>query len=214
MRTQPSKDADYIAFALNISAQCTANQGVWQLDANMVTELQTLTDRANADYKVNTNRETANHQTAVTKKSSFKALRTFMSIVIRSLSANLNVPNAELVAMGLPSRERRTHEPLPAPTDAPSISVTLQHGTITVHVKRPSYGHPLEHAGGKHYHGFVLRYCKEDETEWHDKYTTRLHLTLTFDNADEGKHITLAAAWINPRLQHGPWSDELKALIN
>ncbi|MDR1983673.1 MAG: hypothetical protein LBQ28_02470 [Prevotellaceae bacterium] len=214
MRTQPSKDADYIAFALNISAQCTANQGAWHLNEAMVTELQTLTDRANADYKVNSNRATANHQTVVNKNASFKALRTFMSIVIRSLIANLDVPNAELMAMGLPSREHHIHEPLPAPTEAPNISITLRHGEITAHIHRPSHGHPLEHAGRKRYHGFVLRYRKEDETEWHEKYTTRLHLTLTFDSADEGKHITLAAAWINPRLQHGPWSDELKALIN
>ncbi|MDR2119915.1 MAG: hypothetical protein LBP64_03450 [Tannerella sp.] len=46
------------------------------------------------------------------------------------------------------------------------------------------------------------------------KGSTRLHMTLLFDEADEGKHVTFTAAWINPRLQHGPWSDAIKVLIN
>jgi hypothetical protein len=37
---------------------------------------------------------------------------------------------------------------------------------------------------------------------------------LIFTDAEEGKHIRLQGAWINPRIQNGPWSEEVRELIN
>ncbi|MDR1405842.1 MAG: hypothetical protein LBI89_01380, partial [Prevotellaceae bacterium] len=78
----------------------------------------------------------------------------------------------------------------------------------------PQHGQPSEFLKKKGYHGFVVRYRKESETEWHERHTTRLHITLLFDSGDEGTHLLLTTAWINPRIQHGPWSDELRVLVN
>jgi hypothetical protein len=215
MRLRPRKDPDFIAWALNLSTQCTAHQTDWHLDAETVATLYTLVERADTSYKASRNKETANHFTTVTKNECFKALKVFLSTFTLALKANLNVPNADLVAMGLPSRERHAYEPLPAPTEAPNIYANVgQHGAVTLFVGVPAHGRPTEQVGRKRYHGFVLKHRKEDETEWHEQYTTRLHVTLSFDHADEGKHLSLMAAWINPRLQHGPWSNELKVLIN
>jgi hypothetical protein len=33
-------------------------------------------------------------------------------------------------------------------------------------------------------------------------------------NPETANRLTLTAAWINPRIQHGPWSDEISVLIN
>jgi hypothetical protein len=83
-----------------------------------------------------------------------------------------------------------------------------------VYVRVPQHGHPTQSGTRKAYHGFVLRYRLEGDTEWHDEYTTRLRIDLTLADEDKGKHITLMAAWINLRLQHGPWSHELSVVVN
>ncbi|MDR2359653.1 MAG: hypothetical protein LBD87_07660, partial [Prevotellaceae bacterium] len=59
-----------------------------------------------------------------------------------------------------------------------------------------------------------VRYRKEDCEEWHSGYSTRLHTDLFFNGEDSGKRLILMAAWINPRLQQGPWSNEITVLIN
>jgi hypothetical protein len=214
-RTQPSQDSEYIAWAQNISLQCTDHSREWSINIETLTTLQTFVDNAKNAYDANINRETANHYTAVNKRESFKALKRFMSTFIMALVSNFAIPNAELVAMGLPSREHHAHEPLPVPSEAPEVTTIVgQHHDITIYVMIPQLGHPSEHLKKKGYHGFVLRYRKEDETDWREIHSTSLHTTLIFENDDEGKHIMLTAAWINPRIEHGPWSDELRVLIN
>jgi hypothetical protein len=42
----------------------------------------------------------------------------------------------------------------------------------------------------------------------------RLRTDISFDGKDTGRRFELMAAWINPRLQHGPWSHELSGVIN
>ncbi|MDR1224547.1 MAG: hypothetical protein LBL07_16960 [Tannerella sp.] len=44
--------------------------------------------------------------------------------------------------------------------------------------------------------------------------TVRLRTDISFDGKDTGRRFELMAAWINPRLQHGPWSHELSGVIN
>lgn len=42
---------------------------------------------------------------------------------------------------------------------------------------------------------------------------SRLHYTVYFDHADAGKTIIIEAAWINPRLQAGPWTRDVAEII-
>jgi hypothetical protein len=49
---------------------------------------------------------------------------------------------------------------------------------------------------------------------WEQVNTTRKHYTLIFDDGAEGRHLLVRAAWLNPRLQPGPWSDTDRKLIN
>jgi hypothetical protein len=214
-RTLPRKDSEFIPVARNINDQCSTRQAEWQLDANQVLQLNALFGNADVAYQANLNPETANHLTASNKKVNFAALKAFLSTFVNVLVANTNISDADIEAMGLPSRDHHFHQPLPVPTDAPETTAVVgQHHDITVYVAIPQHGHPSEFLTKKGYHGFVVRYRKEGETEWHEEHSTRLHLTLLFDNEDEGKHLILATAWINPRIQHGPWSDEISVLIN
>jgi hypothetical protein len=215
MRTQPRKDAEFIAWARNINEQCTVRQSEWNLDTNQVQQLNMLNGNADVAYQNNLNPETANRRTAANKRVALAAFKVFLATFANVLVANTAISEADLEAMGLPSREHHFHEPLPPPSDAPeNTAVVGQHHDVTVYVAIPQRGHPSEFLTKKGYHGFVTRYRKSDETEWHEEHTTRLHLTLLFDSEDEGKHLTLKTAWINPRIQHGPWSDEITVLIN
>jgi hypothetical protein len=213
--TQPTKDADFISWARNINDECTLRQMEWHLDPDQVMQLNMLSGNADAAYQANLNPETANRRTAANKRTSFTVLKRFLSTFINVLVANTAISESDLEALGLPSREHHFHPALPVPNEAPVVTVVVgQHHDITVYVSIPQLGHPSEFLKKKGYHGFVIRYRKEGETEWHEEHSTRLHTTLIFDAEDEGKHLILTVAWINPRIQHGPWSDEDTVLIN
>jgi hypothetical protein len=214
-RTLPRKDSEFIPMVRNLSDQCSLHQADWNLEAAPVTQLNQLVHDAEAAYRANLNPETANHLTATTKKVSFAVLRAFLSTFVNVLVANKLISDADIEAMGLPSREHHFHQPLPVPGEAPEVSVMVgQHHDVTLYVAIPQHGQPSEFLTKKGFHGFVVRYRKSDETEWHEEHSTRLHLTLLFDSGDEGKHLVVTVAWINPRIQHGPWSDEITVLIN
>jgi hypothetical protein len=214
-KTQPVKDADYIAWARNIKEQCIAHGTEWQIDATWVARLTTLFDNADAAYQANLNPETSNRHTTASKQVAFIDLRMFFGTFINVLVANENISESDLKGMGLPSRVHHFHEPLPAPGEAPEVGAVVgQHHDISVYVAIPQHGHPSEYLTKKGYYGFVVRYRREGDTEWREEHSTRLHITLLFDNEDEGKRLLLTAAWINPRIQHGPWSDEISVLIN
>ena len=214
-KTQPTKDSDFIAWARNVNGECHSHATPWGLDA---TQLETMDEKvswADSAYNFNLNPETRNRQTAAAKRVAFADTRLFFSTYVNLLVANENISENDLQAMGLPSRIHHFHGPLPVPADAPETTAVVgQHHDITVYVAIPQHGHPSEFLKKKGYHGFVVRYRKEGDTEWREEHTTRLYFTLLFDAEDEGKHLSLTTAWINPRIQHGPWSDEISVLIN
>jgi hypothetical protein len=213
--TQPRKDAEFIAWAGNVCSQCENNETIWDLDDAQVVKFSNLYGAANSAYVINQNPETANRQTAANKRVSFALLRTFLGTYVNVLVANTKISENELQSMGLPSREHHFHPPVEVPKDAPEVVAMVgQHHDVTVYVAIPQHGQPSEFLKKAGYYGFVIRYRKEGETEWHEEHSTRLHFTLLFDSEDEGKHLLLTAAWINPRIQHGPWSDEISVLIN
>jgi hypothetical protein len=214
-RTQPVRDADFIAWARNVTAKCQANQNTWGLNGTQVATLLTLMNAAETAWLANLNPETSSHQTAVTKRAAIDALREFLALYVPVLVANTAISEATLEAMGLPSRKHHFHEPIKIPDVSPGITaITGQHHDVDIYAAIPNHGHPTESVTRQEYYGLIIRYRKDGEEEWHEVVSTRLHVTLLFESEDEGKHITVTAAWINPRIQHGPWSDEIRVLIN
>jgi hypothetical protein len=59
----------------------------------------------------------------------------------------------------------------------------------------------------------MLRYKIEGDADYRTVISTRLHHTLFFEQIDEGKRISLSAAWVNPRLEPGPWCEEMAEVI-
>jgi hypothetical protein len=180
-----------------------------------VQQLNTLTREAHETYQQNIEIATRNRTTQVAKNAGFTALRLFLSLFVLELRANEAIGENELVVLGLPSRKHHTRLPLPAPTEEPEVNVvTGRNRELRVYVRIPRHGHPTRSRTRKAYHGFVVRYRKEGDAEWHSEYSTRLYTDLFFNDDDRGKRLVLSAAWINPCLRHGPWSQEVQVLIN
>jgi hypothetical protein len=55
--------------------------------------------------------------------------------------------------------------------------------------------------------------CTFGGDAWQTVVSTRLHHTIFFEHDDEGKRITLSAAWVNPRFEPGPWCEEISEVI-
>jgi hypothetical protein len=84
---------------------------------------------------------------------------------------------------------------------------------MKVYVTRSELGHPTQTTKRESYAGFKLRWRFEGETAYHTEISTRLYYTLLFEQADETKRIFLSAAWMNPRLEEGPWSEEFSEIV-
>ncbi|MDR0668215.1 MAG: hypothetical protein LBF90_06330 [Prevotellaceae bacterium] len=206
-------NASFIALAEALHSQSHLHADDWRLDAAQLATFDALLDVAKTAYDANSNRSTKNAVSTANKNAAFGDLRAFLSLYINTLVGNSRVPDEALNYMGLRSRHSRRYAPLPRPTDPIVLSVKRRHDEMTVHASRPEHGHPTDGVGVKKHYGFMLRYRIEGAEREEILISTRLRHTLFFDRADEGKKITLAAAWVNPRLETGPWSEDINEII-
>ncbi|MDR0614189.1 MAG: hypothetical protein LBG45_12150 [Dysgonamonadaceae bacterium] len=93
------------------------------------------------------------------------------------------------------------------------LKVVKQHDEMTVYVTQTELGHPTQSTKKKSYFDFKLRWRFEGETYYRTEVSTRLHITLHFNREDETRRVIIAAAWINPRLQEGPWSADITEIV-
>ncbi|MDR0602723.1 MAG: hypothetical protein LBG80_00290 [Bacteroidales bacterium] len=205
-------DAEFLALAITINTQCHQNEPVWYIEKDRLDKFDELLRIAQDAYTKNIDKATKNAITASNKQMAFTALRQFLSPFIDYLVVNMHVPEEALAFMGLRSRHRHAHQPLPRPKDEIVISVKKQHNEITVYAARPEHDHPTAGTGTTKDHGFMIRY-KEENKDYKFVVSTRLHHTLFFEREDEGKRLWISAAWVNPRLETGPWSDEISEII-
>jgi hypothetical protein len=206
-------DELFIAYVGTINSQCSEHASAWNLDSTRLSTLQNLTTAAVSAYHANADPATCNLITSTNKKSAFGELKHFLSLFIDYLEGNLSVPDDALAIMSLRPRTHHSIQPLPRPDETPLLKVLKQHDEMTLYVNRSEFGHPVQSATLKRYHGFKLRWRFEDETAWHVETSTRLHFTLHFDREDETKRVLLSAAWINPRLEEGPWTEDLTEVV-
>jgi hypothetical protein len=192
-----------------------ANKTAWKLDTDFLERVTSLTARAITAYSDNSNPENKNRKTVTAKTAAFRELRACMSEVDGVLRVNPLVTDGELTGIGFRSRVRHAREPLPVPGEAPGLTVFAgRHHEVTIYASTPLHGHPVGSVRKKSYYGLVVRFRVEGREEWREELCTRLKITLEFATEDVGKHVTILAAWMNPRLQRGPWSDETVALVN
>jgi hypothetical protein len=201
-------DEQFLAIANNINEQSVAHASEWRLDPEQTAMLQTLTTNANVAYAANNNPASKNHITSVDKQFAFGELKRFLGTYINFLEGNIHVSDEALAVMQLRPRSHPARHPISLPTIQPVISVVRKHGELTVYVAQPQI-HPTSSIAPGNYHAFALQWKFEGETEYRTVISTRLHHTLFFDRKDETRRVILSAAFVNPRLQPGPWSDEI-----
>lgn len=206
-------DEQFIAYANTINDQCTTHSSEWNLDAARLSTLTTLTTNANQAYEANRDKAKRNLITSTNKKTAFGELKHFLSLYVDYLEGNLSVPDDALAIMSLRPRVHQASQPIDRPKEAPDLTIVKQHDEMTAYVSRTELGHPTQSVTQPKYHGFKLRWKFEDETVYRTEVSTRLHYTIHFDRTDETKRVVLAAAWINPRLEEGPWSEDVVEIV-
>jgi hypothetical protein len=210
--TLQKPDAQFLEFINTINEQCTQHPE-WANDPSRLATLGVLYGSASAAYAANADRATHTLITSANKKHAFAELKHFSGTFINYLEVNDNVPDTALEYMGLRPRHQPGRQPLPPPQELPVLSVEKIHDEMIFYVARPEHDQPTAGVGLPHYHGFKLRWKYDGATEWHEIVSTRLHATLYFDHEDEGKRIIFTAAWVNPRLQEGPWTTEMTEIV-
>jgi hypothetical protein len=205
-------DKQFIAIANSINELSAIHASEWHLDPEQITMLQTLTTNANIAYVANNDLATKNHTTAVAKQFAFGELKRFLGIYISALVGNIHVSDEALAVMKLRPRSHKARRPISAPTVQPVVSITSLHDELTVYVAQPHI-HPTASVAPEDYHAFALRWKFEGDTEYKTVISTHMHHTLFFDQKDETRRVILSAAFVNPRLQPGPWSNDITEVL-
>jgi hypothetical protein len=210
----PLKEAEYLGWAQNIVQTSETNAQEWGIQAGWLAQLREFYQTAQTAWDTNNNPATKNHATVTAKNAAIATLKGQISMFINFLESNARVPDAALATMKLRPRHPHAHQPRPVPVEAPVLTViTGQHHDITVYVATLQHGHPTEYLGAG-YHGFLLKYQFEGDAEVHQLVSTRKHRTLVFDETKEARYVKLSAAWVNARIEPGPWSEEVRELVN
>jgi hypothetical protein len=206
-------DAQFIAHANTVNDQCTLHSGEWNMDAARLSTLNTLTANANHAYEANRDKATRNLITSTNKKTAFGELKHFLSLFVDYLEGNLSVPDSALETMGLRPRTHQAYQAKEKPDESPALKIVRQHDEMTAYVSRTEAGQPTQTATLPQYYGFKLRWKFEGETSYRTEVSSRLHFTLHFDREDETKRVILAVAWMNSRLEEGPWSEDVVEVV-
>ncbi|MDR0609757.1 MAG: hypothetical protein LBG58_06580 [Planctomycetaceae bacterium] len=210
----PTKDADFLAWAKTIYKYCEDNVMEWQLDMTLLGRFGVLLDTADDKFRKNSDKSTKNRESVLEKNAAFAALKAFLQLYTNLLEGNENIPDQSIEEMGLHPRHRSAPHPHPVPTENPVlVALTLHHYEVDTYASTLQHGHPTEFLSDETYGGYMLRYKLEGDTEWKTVISTKLHYTLVFTEEEVGKRITLQAAWVNTRMQPGPWSDEVFEII-
>ncbi|MDR2414747.1 MAG: hypothetical protein LBD64_07160 [Odoribacteraceae bacterium] len=209
------KDSKWIAWARALRDACVANATAWGLDETWLKPLSALVDEATKAYEANAPKSTKSHATVAVKDEAFRKLKEFLSLFILQLTSNTRVSGEQLVAMGLGPREKTSKNPLPRPSKAPMLEAfTGRHHVVDTYVSAEQHGHAITRVRENKSYSTLIRFKIEGEEGWNEMPSSRLHARLTFDESQLGKRVTLMAAWINRRFEHGPWSNEVTVIIN
>jgi hypothetical protein len=206
-------EAQFIAFANTINSQCKEHKTEWNIDNAKLTTFDSLLSTANDAYETNSNKATKNAVTVANKNSAIAELKRFLGSFITYIEINDSVPDAAIEAMGLRPRHRTARQPLARPNEQLLLSVKKLHDEMIVYAQRPEHGQSTTSVAPTRYHGFILRYRIDGDEQYQIAISTRLRHTIRFDRANEGKRVFLSAAWVNPRLENGPWCNEISEII-
>jgi hypothetical protein len=197
------------------TARANSASEKWNLDQQRLADLKAANDRLEAALKANDQPESKNHFTVIAKDEAVSALKVILRGFINYLIGKTDrITDENLKQMGIPPRHHVKHEPLPPPAEAPVVVVHTGHNhDADLYFFDNQAGHPTKYLADPNYYAVFLRHRFKGEGEWQQKTVTRKHLTLHFGEAAAGKELEVSAAWLNPKLEPGPWSDVESAII-
>jgi hypothetical protein len=215
MRRRILKDSEWIAWLWALYTAVSKNKTAWGIPDALLQQLSILANAARSAYNENSNPGTKNHATAAAKDEAFERVKEFLVTFLPSLIANDKIGNEELEAIGLHTRRVVRASALSRPPHAPELEVIAgkQH-ELDAYASIPRLGQSTSRLKEHEEYALFLRYKREDETTWSEKYSSRMHVRLVFGEEHVGKSVTVTAAWVNPRFEHGPWSAQVTAIIN
>jgi hypothetical protein len=129
----------------------------------------------------------------------------------RLLRANPLVTNADLEAMGFPTRTVGRRRLPPVATDAPEFGVTPLSG-LRLRIDYYPSGSTRRKGKPKGQHGAEIRWMFSgtpvaDPSALHNSvFSVASPAILTFSGDDQGRALYLAIRWENTRGEKGPWS--------
>jgi hypothetical protein len=142
-------------------------------------------------------------------------LKKYARWFIDSLEVNLKVPDEALDKMGLPPREKPANQPDPPPTTHLVITFKKIDNTLRLQGSQQISGQPKSTVGPKKLHfGIIFKVKVEGEPEPRIIPTTKLHADIIFPPEYKGRHAKVSGAWLNSRLDPGPWCDDIDIILD
>jgi hypothetical protein len=212
----PTKPIDLIGYARLIGERCRENQTAtkWNIPSATLGRLIDLVFQAQTAFDANNEKATKNHQTAAALRDAVKKLHDALVEFINGLLANDKVPDAALAEMNIRPRHPGRHEPIPAPTDFPVLTLGAPaRQTVHVYLSEAQEGAPHRYLSTPAHHAARLRWHFSDGEEIHYEDLTQKKLILTLAPEAVGRTLVADACWLNPRLQPGPWSAPQSILV-
>jgi hypothetical protein len=215
MRTSPGRlpDAKYLAFVDNALKICRDNLALYKIPEKDYEQADVLYEKAKLAYKANSLSDSRNKNTTREKNTAFKELKTYMSWFSKTLETNLSLPNSALIEMGLPSREHTHHGDHPRPKRMPVVSMRREGLETTLDFAQQEHNHPTETIAEEFVHGARIEYRFDNETIWQSETVTKKHYTFIFTEGDVGKQVHVRVAWVNPKLEAGPYCREFSFIV-
>ena len=205
----PAKPIELIGYARNIGERCHENQPAtkWNIPSAQLARLIDLVFKAQSAFDANNDRAAKNHQSAAALSGAVKELHDALALFIDNLLANDKVPDTALAEMEIRPRHPGKREPIPAPVDAPAVTLTAPaRQTVHVYLAEAQEGAPHTYLSTPSHHAAKLRWHFADGEEVHYEEITQKKHILSFAPEASGKTVQVEACWLNPRLQPGPWS--------
>jgi hypothetical protein len=212
----PTKDTDFLEWALNFIALCIQNQTSWGLPSAETTALNTEVSEYEGVYEtaIGPSASKADVLLKNEKKAALKdSLRDFKR---RSIDPNKAVTDPDRERLRLPIYDGKL-TPVPPPSTTPEFEFTYP-GARRINVHFRDFGSKSK-AKPDGVAGAVIFYevrdtqpANQDEL-LHSIFTGRTPYHFEFKEDERGKKVYFALFWQNGKGDKGPWSEIQFAII-
>ena len=212
----PAKEDDVASFAVNFSSLITSSPTSYSLVAGDATALAALLTAYNTALAVTKVPNTRTPTSVATKNTTKAQLIADIRALAKRIQATTFVTGAQKVALGITVPDH-VRTPVAPPVTKPVLTIDTQ-GTLGFTLRIADETTQNKRAkppgvDGAEVYTFVAAAGATppaDLSGWsYAGRAMRSNYNLSFDSTDAGKIVFVKAAWVNPRGQSGPVSDEI-----